>query len=127
MDQSNAEAGPSMHPEENFGPAHFHDIAAYPAANNPTQLTKDQIKDLYSEYHIHRGLYHLYKPEASDCIYHIPPEPEACGDGAIGISEAAFKCRFRVPLLKLVRRFFVQMNIAFSQMDSNGFIHINTF
>lgn len=54
----------------------------------------------------------------------MPVVPEGYDGRAIGISESAFKCGFGVPLLKLVRRLFVWMSVAFSQMDPNGFIHM---
>lgn len=107
-----------------FGPAHFRNISAYPAANNPTQLTRKQIHEFNSEYHIPRGVYYLYMPQSHDRIYHMPVVPEGYDGRAIGISESAFKCGFGVPLLKLVRRLFVRMSVAFSQMDPNGFIHM---
>lgn len=73
------------------------------------------------------GVYHLYRSREEDRIYQNPHVLERFGGCAIGLSESAFKCNFRVPLLQLLKNLFRQMNIAFGQMDPNGFIHINTF
>lgn len=123
MDWSDQEVDPS----EPLSPNHFRNISSFLAANNPTQLTKKLIKEFYSEYHIPKRVYHLYQPRENDRIYHTPTILSSFGGCAIGISEAAFICRFRVPLLQLLKNLFRQMNIAFSQMDPNRFIHINTF
>lgn len=94
MDRSNAKAGPSVHPEEDFGPAHYRNISAYPAANNPTQLIKKQVIGFHLKYHIPRGVYHMYMPQPHDRMYHIPVVPEGYGGGIVGILKAPFKCRF---------------------------------
>lgn len=46
---------------------------------------------------------------------------------AVGISEAAFKCGLRLPLLPILKKLFREMGIALGQMDPNGFTHINGF
>lgn len=43
------------------------------------------------------------------------------------ISEAAFKCGFRVPFLPILKKLFDNMGIVLGKMDSNGFIHKNCF
>lgn len=126
MDRSDDEVGPSNELIP-YGLMHYRDVALYPAANNPTHLKKKDIEGFHSEYHIPRGVYRLYMPEPTDRIYHTPPVPASHGDIAIGISESAFKCGFRVPLLRLYKKIFHQMKIAFGQMDPNGLIHINCF
>lgn len=108
MDHSNAEAGLSVRPDEGFRPAYYRNISSYPAANNPKQLSEKCLYKFHSEYHIPRGVYYLYMPKPTDRVYHIPVVPNGFDRGAIGISKCAFKCGFRVPLLKLVRRLFIQ-------------------
>lgn len=70
--RSNQEEGPSTGPLEPLGPRHFRNISSFPAANNPTQLTKQHIQELYANYHVpmEGGGYHLYMPKTDDRIYH---------------------------------------------------------
>lgn len=103
MDRSDNEAGPSTELIP-YGPMHYRDIALYPTANNPTHLKKKDIEGFYSEYHIPHGVYRLYMPEPTDRIYHTPPVPASYDDMAIDISESAFKCGFRVHLLRLYKK-----------------------
>lgn len=54
----------------------------------------------------------------------IGDQPE---ETAVGISEIAFYCGLRFPLLPLVKVLLRDMGIAIGQLDLNGFIHMNTF
>lgn len=82
------------------GPLSGHICLSCGEQSNPKELEK-----FYSAYHIPRGVYHLYIPQHSDRIFHTPPVSAASGDMAIGISELAFKCGFRVPLLHLIKNY----------------------
>lgn len=125
MDRSNNDADPSAGYVP-YGPGHFNNVSLYPTTNNPTYLKKKDVEGFYTAYHIPRGAYQLYMTDSSDRIHHTPPVLACLGDMAIGISESSFKCGFKVPLLRLYKTLFRQMNIAFGQMDPNDFIHINS-
>ena len=122
MDRTSGEASASYSARTHFGNA-----KNFPAANHRSSINKDKIASFIDKYDIPTGAWFVYRPSEEDRIYYTPPVPKGYGDHAIGISEAAFFCGFRVPLLPLVKHLFAEMDIAIGQMDPNGFIHMNTF
>lgn len=105
-DLSPLEVGPSAGSSVPMGPNHFRSISFFPAANNPSQLTKTRMKEFYSNYYIPRGVYHIYKSKEDDRIYRMPYILESFGGSPAGLSETAFKCGFRVPLLQILKNLF---------------------
>ncbi|KAK1399424.1 hypothetical protein POM88_009287 [Heracleum sosnowskyi] len=105
----------------------FFNAEEFPAANHPTRLSEERVAKFPKEFEIPTGAWHTYLPGAADRIWHNPPVPKGYGNVATGISEAALKCGFRVPMLPLVKQLFAQMGIALGQMDPNGFLHMNGF
>lgn len=115
---------------EDVGPSSaspFNNIVTYLAENMRSKLTEGDLARLHDKYGIPRGLWHVYPAEQRDRIYHNPPIPEGFGDVTTGISEAAFKCGFRVPLLPLLKSLLKNMGLALGQLDPNSFIHVNCF
>ncbi|KAK1384008.1 hypothetical protein POM88_021743 [Heracleum sosnowskyi] len=90
----------------------FFNAEEFPAANHPTRLSEERVAKFPKEFEIPTGAWHTYLPGAADRIWHNLPVPKGYGNVATGISEAALKCGFRVPMLPLVKQLFAQMGIA---------------
>lgn len=120
MDRSNDEPGPSRE-------SVFSEEFAYPAANVSSRLTKVAISRIVDKYAIPTGAWFAYWADEHDRVYHRLRVPAGHGSCCTGISEAAFKCGLRLPLLPILKRLFEEMGIALGQMDPNGFTHINAF
>ncbi|KAL6547086.1 hypothetical protein OROMI_022807 [Orobanche minor] len=121
MGRSGSEAGPSSDRVD------FGDPVFYPAVNHGTLLTEEEVAKFAEDYDIPTDVWHTYHPRKKDRIHHNPSVPDSYGGIAVGISEAALKCGFRVPMLPLTKTLFGHMGIALGQMDPNGFLHINGF
>lgn len=120
MERSTEGAGPS-------GVSIFSNAELYPAANLRSKLTEDNLEGMHDKYGIVKNLWHVFAPRKRDRLYHNPSVPSSCGTVATGISEAAFKCGFRLPMLPLLKRLLKDMGIVIGQLDPNSFIHINVF
>lgn len=103
MDRSTEGAGPSASP--------FSNIILYPTTNLRSKLDEDKLAHIPDKYDIFKNHYFVYRADRKDRIYHNPPARETCGGVATGISEAAFKCGFRVPILPLLKRLLKEMGI----------------
>ena len=103
---------------------HFSDALKFPMANFPSLLTEADLKTFRIKYQIHRS-WDIYPAIANDCIYQTPESED--GHRCVGISENAFKCGFRLPMLPLLKKLLKQTGIALGQLDPNGFTYINVF
>ncbi|KAL8126627.1 hypothetical protein AgCh_013758 [Apium graveolens] len=100
----------------------FGSVASYPAANNQSELSKDRLGQMYFDYSIPRGYFWMYAFKDDERIYDTPGVPKGYGDCNVGISEATFKCGFRVPLLKILRRLLARWELILGRwirMDSS--------
>lgn len=121
MDRSNEGTDPSVS-------SPFSDAIEYPAANRPSQLSEDDIEHFCSTYCVLKYVWYFFAPRKNDKIWQNPQVAAICGGGfATGISEAAFKCGFRLPILRILKSVLKQSGIAIGQLDPNSFIHVNTF
>ena len=107
--------------------ANFGDRIVYPAANLRSDLSEEDVEKFTTRFRIIAGLYGIYHASLADKIHHNPEVDATLGGVATGISEAAFYCGFRVPLLPILKKLFDDMGIALGQLDPNGFTHINSF
>ncbi|KAK1388193.1 hypothetical protein POM88_016371 [Heracleum sosnowskyi] len=98
----------------------FHIISNYPAANFRSQLVEDIVSKFTKDYDIPTRAWHIYMARKNDRIWHNPPAPEGYGQVATSVSEAAFKCGFRVPVLPLIKKLFAEMGIALGQRTRTG-------
>lgn len=121
MDRSTEGAGPSE-----VSP--FSDVGVYPAANFRSHLTEEKIEEFHSKYQVERKVWYFFTPRKRDRIWHNPEVPPLFGGSvATGISEMAFKCGFRLPMLPILKKLLRQVGIAIGQLDPNSFFHINAF
>lgn len=122
MDRSANEARPSRQAQRPFT-----DVERFSAANDRSKLMNDEVSAMYDKYSIPYGEWKLYPADTWDRIHHNPSIPTSHDRAVTGISEAAFKCGFWVPLIPLLWSLFLEMDIALGQMNPNGFILINVF
>lgn len=120
MDRSNAAIIPQY-----SAMSHFNDNR-FPAANLLTLLTEEQVAGMTTKYNIHVR-WEVNHPDKTDLIYHTSPIDCSYGMFGIGVSEQAFHCGLRLPLIPIVRQFLAHTHIALGQLDPNSFIHFNAF
>lgn len=101
----------------------FKNSILYPTTNLRFKLIEEKVEDLPTKYKIPTSTWGVYVATRIDRIYDNPEVSESLGGIAMGISEAAFKCGFRVPILPILKKLFRKMGISLGQMDLNGFIH----
>lgn len=79
----------------------FEDRKKFQASNFRSTLTEEEVEKFPAKYKIPTGAYRAASP--SDRVYHNIKVAEYKGGVGTSISEAAFKCGFRVPRLPILK------------------------
>ncbi|KAK1404279.1 hypothetical protein POM88_003884 [Heracleum sosnowskyi] len=120
MDQP-IEYGPVYSAMAHFGAFRF------ASANLNSVMTAAEVRNMAQKYDIPSSIFRTYEVDETDLIYHTPKVDEEFGSVAFGVSERAFFCRLRLPLLPVLKKLLRYTSVALGQLDPNTFIHINTF
>ncbi|KAK1360682.1 hypothetical protein POM88_045156 [Heracleum sosnowskyi] len=106
--------------------AHF-SASRFPSANLNSVMTEAEVRSMPEKYDIGSSLFRTWAADETDLIYHTPTVAEEFGSVALGVSERAFFCGLRLPLLPVLKKLLRYTSVALGQLDPNTFIHINTF
>lgn len=90
----------------------------FPAANLRSLLIEEKVEKFLDKYRIIIGIYGVYTASLTHRVYHTLEVVEGLRGVVTSISEATFKCGFRIPTLPILKRLFDDMGIALGQIDS---------